>query len=91
MVMRHEPGTLELKVMEHFRPGSVASSGAVSGEGNIRNGSCVGDHFGIRFRSITFVGGNFGHLKVLSSRIYQSGEQLKLSRRLYNSAPYQTS
>jgi hypothetical protein len=30
-------------------------------------------------------------LKVLSSRIYQSGEQLKLSRRLYNSAPYQTS
>jgi len=76
MVMRQKLVPLELKVVVHLGPRSAAIPPVVRGKRDVRRGSKIGDRIGVRTRSVSLVGGDFGNLKVLGGSASQRGKEL---------------
>ena len=67
--------------MKHLRPRSIAAPDVVRSEGNIRSRPDASDCVRVFPRSISFISGDFGDLKILRSRIDQSRKHFNVARK----------
>jgi len=80
MIMGQKLIPLELKVMEHFRPSTAAIPAMVPTKRDVRRSSEIGYRIGVHTRSVPFVGGDFGNLKVLGGSASQRRKELGVMR-----------
>jgi len=80
MVMRQKLVALKLEVMKHLGPRTAAIPAMVLSERNIRRGSEGSDRIGVCTRSIPFISGDFGNLKVLGGSASQRRKELGVMR-----------